>query len=68
MSKSAHKRYLTRREQAARYSKSTKTIQRWGQDASMAMPPEYSFRGKPHREESELEEWERTRVGATAAA
>ena len=61
------KRFLTRREQAKRYGKSTKTIQRWGDDPAMAMPPEYLFRGLPHREESELEQWERSRVGASVA-
>jgi hypothetical protein len=56
------RRFLTRRAQAERYSKSVKTIERWGQDPRMAMPPEYDFRGLPHRDEADLEAWERSRV------
>ena len=59
------RRFLTRRAQAERYNKSIKTIERWGEDKEMAMPQEYVFRGLPHREESELEAWERSRVGIT---
>jgi hypothetical protein len=58
------RRFLTRRAQAARYSKSVKTIVRWTNDPRMGMPPEYDFRGLPHRDEAELEAWERTRVAS----
>jgi hypothetical protein len=59
------RRFLTRKEQADRYGKDVRTIKRWGKDAEMNMPPEYNFRGAPHREEGELEEWERSRVAAS---
>ena len=55
------RRFLSRSDQAKRYSKSVKTIKRWGADPRMAMPPEYQIRG-PHRDESELEVWERARI------
>jgi hypothetical protein len=56
------KRFLTRRQQARRYNKSLRTIERWGLDPEMGLPPEYNFNGHFHREESELETWERARV------
>jgi hypothetical protein len=56
------RRFLTRRKQAERYGKSVRTIVRWGEDADMSMPPEYDFNGLPHRDEAELEVWERSRV------
>ena len=60
------RRFLSRRAQATRYAKSLKTIERWGKDPAMAMPPEYDFSGHPHRDEHELEQWERSRVSRTA--
>jgi hypothetical protein len=62
------RRYLTRQDQAARYSKSVKTVERWGRDATLNMPPEYDFNGRPHRREDELEAWERSRVGSATPA
>jgi hypothetical protein len=53
------RRFLTRRAQAERYTKSVRTIERWGRDPKMGMPPEYDFNGLPHREEGELEAWDR---------
>ena len=60
------RRFLTRTAQAQRYGKTTKTIERWGKDRRMNMPPEYWFGPLPHRAEDELETWERSRVGVTA--
>jgi hypothetical protein len=60
-------RFLTRAAQAKRYSRSTKTIKRWGRDPAMGMPPEYVFDSYPVRREDELEAWERTRVAARAS-
>ena len=60
--RSPPRRFLSRREQAERYHKSTRTIKRWGEDPAMKMPPEYDFNGLPHRDEAELEQWERGRV------
>jgi len=56
------RRFLTRRQQARRWGKSVRTVERWGLDPAMGLPPEYDFNGHPHREESELEAWERSRV------
>ena len=52
---------MSRPDQAKRYSKSVRTIKRWGADPDMKMPPEYDFNG-PHRAEDELEVWERGRI------
>jgi hypothetical protein len=57
------RRFLSRRAQAERYGKSIKTVERWGKDPEMSMPPEYDFNG-PHRDEAELEAWERSRVAS----
>jgi hypothetical protein len=58
--------FLNRRQQATRYSTSVKSIQRWGQDPRMNMPPEYDFNRIKKRAEDELEAWERTRVVTSA--
>jgi hypothetical protein len=58
------RRFLSRRAQAERYGKSIKTIERWSDDPRMQMPREYDFRGLPHRDEAELEVWERSRVAS----
>jgi hypothetical protein len=60
------RRFLSRRAQAQRYGRSVDTIKRWGKDPQMGMPPEYNFRGMPHRDEAELEAWERKRVVVSA--
>ena len=62
MTDTTARRFLTRRQQAKRYSKSVRTIERWGVDPEMDLPAEYIFNGRPHREESELEAWERSLV------
>ena len=59
----APRRYLSRSDQAKRYSKSVRTIKRWGADPDMKMPREYDFNG-PHRAEDELEVWEQSRIAA----
>ena len=46
------RRFLTRRQQARRWGKSVRTVERWGLDPAMGLPPEYDFNGHPHREES----------------
>jgi hypothetical protein len=56
------RRFLTRRDQAERYGKSVRTIERWGLDEKMNMPAEYDFNGVKARLEEELEHWERGRV------
>jgi len=56
------RRFLTRRQQARRWGESVRTVEGWGLDPAVGLPPEYDFNGHPHREESELEAWERSRV------
>jgi hypothetical protein len=62
------RRFLSRRQQAARYGKSVKTLERWGNDPAMGMPAEYWLGSLPHRDEVELEVWEQARVGAASDA
>jgi hypothetical protein len=66
MDTSRPRRFLSRKQQAARWSKSVKTVERWGKDPEMGLPPEYWLGNQPHRAEDELEAWERSRVGAVA--
>jgi hypothetical protein len=61
-------RFLSRQEQAERYSTSVKSIMRWGADPEMKMPPEYDFNRIKKRREDELEAWERSRVAVGTAA
>jgi hypothetical protein len=58
------RRFLSRRDQADRYGKSVRTIERWGEDPEMGMPVEYDFHGLKARAEDELETWERSRVAS----
>lgn len=58
----AGRRFLSRQEQARRYGKSVKTIERWGEDPRMRMPREYVFQRRPHRLEDDLVAWERAQV------
>jgi hypothetical protein len=62
------RRFLSRRQQAARYGKCLKTIERWGRDPAMGLPVEYDLNGRPHRLEDQLEIWERSRVAGRAEA
>jgi hypothetical protein len=57
------KKFLTRAAQAKRYSKSKRTIERWGRDPKMRMPVEYWFNQVPHRLEEDLEVWDAERCG-----
>lgn len=54
-------RFLTRRQQARRYGKSKRTIERWGKDPKKGMPAEYDFNGQYSRTEPALEVWEQER-------
>jgi hypothetical protein len=55
--------FLTRKQQADRWNKSVKTIERWGADPKMDLPPEYMIGNTPSRDEVEIEVWERSRIG-----
>jgi hypothetical protein len=60
------KRWLTRQQQAERYSVHPRTVDRWGDDPEMALPPEIDLNGRPCRAEDELESWERRRIAIRA--
>jgi hypothetical protein len=66
MSNPNPKRWLTRQQQAARYVVHPRTIDRWGDDPEMDLPPEIDLNGRPCRAEDELEDWERRRVAIRA--
>jgi hypothetical protein len=56
-------RYLSRRAQADRYGRSVRTIERWGEDPELGLPPELDINGRKLRALSQLERWERKQVG-----
>jgi hypothetical protein len=61
------KTWLTRRQQAQRYSIHPRTLDRWGSDPAMGLPPE-AFNGRPHRAEDELEAWGYAQRSANSAS
>ena len=54
--------WLTRRQQARRYSCSVRTVERWGVDPDLGYPDEIEINGRFRRPLSKLERWERRRV------
>jgi hypothetical protein len=61
-------RFLSRRQQAERYGKSVKTVERWGLDPTLGFPGEYDINSHKFRKLSELEAWERSRAAIAATA
>jgi len=59
--------FLSRSQQAQRWSVSKRSVERWGEDEELGLPPEIEINGRHYRKLSELEAWERSRVVATAA-
>ena len=59
--------FLTRRQQAGRYQRSIRTIERWGDDAELGYPAEIDINGHKLRREFDLELWERERAAVAAA-
>jgi len=55
--------FLSRSQQARRYNKNYRTIERWGKDVELGYPSEIEIRGRFFRKLSELEEFERRRAG-----
>jgi hypothetical protein len=53
-------RWLSRLQQAKRYGKAKRTIERWGQNPDLRMPPETWINGIPHRREDQLDGWDKT--------
>jgi hypothetical protein len=64
----SRERFLSRRQQADRYGKCIKTIERWGDDPSLNFPAEVDTNGHKFRALSKLETWERKRAAVAAAA
>jgi hypothetical protein len=58
--------FLTRRQQARRYQRSIRTIERWGDDPELGYPPEIDINGHRLRRESDLQRWERERAAVAA--
>ena len=61
-----NKRYLSRRAQAERYGRSVRSIERWGKNPALKLPPELEINGHWFRSLEELEDWERKRAAAQA--
>jgi hypothetical protein len=54
--------WLSRRKQAERWDVSIRTVERWGEDPKLGMPPEMEINGRFYRALSKLAAWERARV------
>ena len=59
--------FLSRSQQAQRWSVSKRSIERWGEDRELGLPPEIEIYGRHYRKLSDLEAWERSRAVAAAA-
>ena len=58
--------FLSRSQQAQRWSVSKRSIERWGEDVELGLPAEIEINGRHYRRLSELEAWERSRAVAAA--
>jgi len=56
--------FLSRTQQAKRWSVSKRSVERWGQTYELSLPPEIEINGRHYRKLSEIEAWERTRAVA----
>jgi len=59
--------FLSRTQQARRWSVSKRSVERWGEDDELELPPEIEINGRRYRKLSELEVWERSRAVAASA-
>jgi len=59
--------FLSRTQQAKRWSVSKRSVERWGQTDELGLPPEIDINGRHYRKLSELEAWERKRAVAAVA-
>ena len=62
-----HEIFLSRTQQAKRWSVSKRSVERWGEDEKLGLPAETEINGRHYRKLSELEAWERKRAVATLA-
>ena len=58
--------FLSRSQQAKRWSVSKRSVERWGEDESLGLPSEIEINGRHYRKLSQIEAWERTRAVAAA--
>jgi hypothetical protein len=58
--------FLSKRQQAERYGKTPRTIDRWRQNPRLNYPKQYEINGRPHGRLSDLEIWERSLPSALA--
>jgi hypothetical protein len=63
----SNERWLSRSQQAQRWSISKRSVERWGEDEELGLPPEIEINGRRYRKLSELEAWERKRAVAAVA-
>ena len=61
-----HETFLTRLQQAKRWNVSKRSVERWGEDDQLGLPPEIEINGRHYRKLSEIEAWERARAVAVA--
>ncbi len=59
--------WLSRRQQAKRWSVTKRTVERWGEDKKVGLPQEYEVNGRKYRDLPEIETWERARAVSAAA-
>jgi hypothetical protein len=58
--------WLSRRQQALRWSVTKRSVERWGKDKKVGLPPEFDVNGRKYRDLPEIETWERSRAVAAA--
>jgi hypothetical protein len=59
-------KWLSRSQQAQRWSVSKRSVERWGEDEKLGLPSEIEINGRHYRKVSELEAWERSRAISAA--
>src|SRR5437868_2725029 len=52
-------RWLSRQAQARRWGVTSRTVERWGKDESVGLPPEFEVGGCSYRTEAAISRWER---------
>jgi hypothetical protein len=65
MTTNPNETFLSRSQQAKRWSVSKRSVERWGEDEKLGLPPEIDINGRRYRKLSEIEAWERARVVAS---
>jgi hypothetical protein len=63
---SPNETFLSRSQQACRWNVCKRSVERWGEDEELGLPPEIEINGRHYRKLSEIEAWERKRAIAAA--